>query len=559
MPLVGTGSQLPRQALAAEELALVLGALDVAVTVRDPAGRRLYANPASARVLGLPDAEAVTAHAPGDLLALYDVYSEEGRPLSLHEFPGSRAMAGEADPPPLLVRNVIKATGEERWLLNQARAVLDAAGNVELVIDLMENVTASKRAEIAQRLFAHVARQAAGGAELSEVFETIAREAVPGLADWAGVDVLTPGGQIETVAVAHLDPAKVRLGWRLRTEWPVGASDPTGLAAVIRTGEPDLVPDITDEMLTAGARDPEHLAVLRAVGLNSTMIVPIRVGERILGALNFVSSTSRRFDRRDVELACDLGTQLGVLILGERLHAERARIARILQAGLIPAELPAVAGWEVSGAYRAAGMANDAGGDFYEVVRFDGGAAAIIGDVLGKGAEAASLTALARHTVAAIIEATHDVPHSLAVLNRRLRERGDDFRSLCTLAVAVLDPDGTATLYSAGHPLPLLAGAGAVRAVGQAGPMLGFLDTIAVPAHRLRLASGERIVLYTDGVLDALGADQRFGERRLNAAVQAAVRDGEGPLAEAVLNAVESFTAGEQSDDMAVLSLTRST
>ena len=251
-----------------------------------------------------------------------------------------------------------------------------------------------------------------------------------------------------------------------------------GVPAVIRRGEPQLISDITDEMLVAGARDPEHLEVLRAVGINSTMIVPISVGATVLGALSFVSSTARRFDDRDLQLAGDLGRQIGVFVHNAQLHTAQAHIAQTLQAGLIPSRLPALQGWDVSSAYRAAGRANQVGGDFYDIVRFEHGWAAIIGDVVGKGAEAAALTALARHTLAAIIESTGDVPYALSVLNRRLRLRHGDHSSMCTIAAVLISDEHEAIVFSAGHPLPVLRSAGRVELVGRTSPMLGFVEDI---------------------------------------------------------------------------------
>ena len=116
----------------------------------------------------------------------------------------------------------------------------------------------------------------------------------------------------------------------------------------------------------------------------------------------------------------------------------RATSPRPSRRAWCPRSLPAIDGWRLSSAYRAAGRANEVGGDFYDVLSFSGGWVAIIGDVVGKGAEAAALTALARHTLAAIAESTADPAYAMQVLNRRLRQRSDDYRSLCTVAVVVV-------------------------------------------------------------------------------------------------------------------------
>ncbi len=537
------------------QLEIILDSVDAAVTVRDRNGRMVYANQAAADLLKLPDPEAVKAMPPGQLIGQFDVYTEAGEPLELSDMLGTRLLQGELAPPAITVRNVVKATGEERWLLNKVRGVTGADGRIELAVNLIEDVTEAKRSEIAQRLLARTGRTMAEASDLASTLQAMAEAAVPGLADWAGADLLDEAGRIRSLAVAHRDPGRTRLGRRLRNEWPASPEDPAGVAAVIRTGEPRLVRDIDDAMLVAGAQDPEHLAVLRAVGLNSVMIAPISAGERVLGALSFVSSTSRRFDERDLELACDLGRQVGIVIDSAKLHAEQLHIAQTLQAGLVPRSLPAVPGWQLSSAYRAAGRANEVGGDFYDVIVSERSWVAIIGDVVGKGAEAAALTALARHTLAAIIESTGDVGQALAVLNRRLRHRGDD-KSLCTVCAVEVTAGEAARVVSAGHPLPLLASAGTVRMVGHPSPMLGFVDDLQVAETAVDIRPGDRLVLYTDGVLDAIGPLDRFGEARLVETVL--MLAGGETAASDILAALDRFARQEQADDIAILSLMRS-
>ena len=541
---------------AERQLKVILASVDAAVTVRDRNGRMVYANQAAADLLKLPDPAAVLAHPPGGLMRRFDVYTDDGEPVDLTDMSGTRLLMGEAPPRSMTVRNVVKETGEERWLLNKATAVTGPDGRVLLAVNLIEDVTETKRNEIAQRLMARTARTLAEGSSLPETLQEIADAAVPGLADWAEVDLIDPSGEIRAFAIAHRDPEKVRRGWRARSRWTADPHAPLGLAAVIRTGAPQLVRDITDEMLVLAARDAEHLAALREVGAKSAMIAPIRAGERILGALTFVSSTSRRFDARDLELACDLGHQAGVVIDSAELQAAQAHIAQTLQAGLVPRSLPAVDGWELSSAYRAAGRANEVGGDFYDVLRCEGGWVALIGDVAGKGAEAASLTALARHTLATIVEATGDVAYALQILNRRLRQRGLDYRSLCTVAAVLVGEADRATVFSAGHPLPLLRRAGSVRPVGRPSPMLGFVDDLQVLATTLDIEPGDQLVLYTDGVLDAIGAADRFGETRLRTTVRL-LADGDVAAADRILQVVDGFLDRDQIDDIAIMSLTR--
>jgi GAF domain-containing protein len=541
---------------AERQLEVILGAVDAAVTVRDRHGRMVYANQAAADLLKLPDPAAVAAQPPGALMARFDVYTEDGQPVDLADLAGTRLLRGETDPAPMIVRNIVKETGEERWLLNKATGVMGADGEILMAVNLIEDITETKRNEIAQRLMVHALRTLTENPDLPAMLQAIADAAVPSLADWAAVSMLHEAGDIQIQALAHRDLEKVRMGWYLNQRWPSEHDESSALARVIRTGEPLLVHEITDEMLERRAQDPEHLGILREVGLNSAMIAPIVSGERILGALSFISCTARRFDERDLALARDLGRQTGVIIDSAELQAAQSHIAQTLQAGLIPRSLPAVEGWALSSAYRAAGRGVEVGGDFYDLLTFEGGWAAIIGDVVGKGAEAAALTALARHTLAAIVEATGDLTFALRVLNRRLRARSDDYRSLCTVAAVLVTSDDQVTIVSAGHPLPVLRRGGEAWPVGRPSPMLGFVEDVELLTTPVEVEPGDQLILYTDGVLDAIRSDERFGEARLLETVRA-LADGIGGGGERILEAIDSFRDGAQADDIAILSLTR--
>jgi len=275
----------------------------------------------------------------------------------------------------------------------------------------------------------------------------------------------------------------------------------------------------------------------------------------VLGALSFVSSTARRFDRRDLELAGDHGRQIGIAIKNAQLNDERARIARTLQASLLPDSLPEIPGWRVSSVYRAAGAENVVGGDFYDFVAFGGGWAVVIGDVTGKGAPAAALTALVRHTTTTMLEATGDPVAALSLLNRRLCDRSSETLLLCTVAVVAIKGE-QAIVTSAGHPLPLLQRAGEVCAVGRPSPLLGVYANSVYSSTVVEIRPGDRLLLYTDGVTDALGSTERFGEQRLLAAF-ADVNGDKRDVAADVLRAVDRFRAALQVDDIAMVGLER--
>jgi PAS domain S-box-containing protein len=161
---------------------------------------------------------------------------------------------------------------------------------------------------------------------------TLARLCVPTLADWCGVDLLDETGKLRRLAVAHVDPARVRLGWELERRYPSRPEEPGGTYAVARSGRSELMTDLPDELLVKGARDPEHLALMRALGLSSYLIVPIVAPEhRILGTLILASSTpNRRLDAGDLPLAEELGRRAGLAVdnaLAHRAEQEARALA----------------------------------------------------------------------------------------------------------------------------------------------------------------------------------------------------------------------------------------
>jgi serine phosphatase RsbU (regulator of sigma subunit) len=381
--------------------------------------------------------------------------------------------------------------------------------------------------------------------------------AVPGLADWAGVDLLGDRGELRAVAIAHRDPEKARLGRQLRERWPADPRAEGGLAGVVRSGVPQLIPEVTDEMLVAGAADEEHLEALRDVGLRSIMIVPMQAGDEVVGALSFASSTARRFDAEDLELAVDLGRQAGVAVRNAQLFTERRDIAHTLQTGLLPSSLPEIPGWDIAALYRPAGLANEAGGDFYDAVRGPRGWVLAIGDVAGKGAIAAAIAAVARYTLRSAIQLTGDPGRALTYLNDVLLAR--DELSLCTLALVGLPDDGSEIeIVIAGHPLPLRRGSAdaEVEAVGATGPMLGAVADPVWEPRRVALCPDETLLLYTDGVPDTVGTDGRFGTTRLEDALRAAGRTADDVVAR-VRHATDAFRDGPHADDMALLVVRR--
>jgi PAS domain S-box-containing protein len=540
-----------------QRLEATLANLAEAVIVNDPAGRIVYANDAAARLLGVDSVAMVTAASPESLMALYEVSDERGRPVRLEDLPSQRVTRGERAEP-LLVRNVIRATGEERWLVQRATPVLDREGALALVVSVIENVTEVKRAEVAQRLLAQAGKELSSSLDHAQTLQRVARLAVPELADWCGVSIRGEGDLLQSVAVAHVDPAKVALAREFGERYPARMSDPTGAAEVIRTGQAQLVPEISPELLARAELAPEQLELFRDLQMRSVIIAPLSVaGRPPIGALSLVMAESgRTFDEEDLALAEELARRAATAVENARLYTERSRIAATLQQSLLPPQLPDIPGFRLASLYRAAGDQNDVGGDFYDAFRVRDGWMLVVGDVAGRGAEAAALTSLSRYTLRTAAKLLGNPVKALRELNAALRDRAPvSLVTVCCALLSELDGQAVAEVVLAGHPPAYHIVGGRPRQVGNLAPFLGAFDDVTWKPDVVALRPGDQLVLYTDGVIDTVGEVDRFGEDRLAEAL--AGSSSAADSVQRIETAVNLFADGPQIDDTAVLVVER--
>ncbi|MBA2506024.1 MAG: SpoIIE family protein phosphatase [Thermoleophilaceae bacterium] len=429
--------------------------------------------------------------------------------------------------------------------------------------------TSRKEAEAAQKRLAFLAEASAlldSSLDYDATLRNTTRLVVPFLADWCVIDMLTPEGGIERRAVAHADPRREELGWELGRRYPPKIHDAAGAGAVIRTGRPVLASKLTQERIETLAPDPDHLRMLDGLGLQSSITVALRARGRVIGALAMVTAESGRvFGDEELSLAEELGARCALaadnaaLYRDAQLAAQRERgVARTLQASLLPPSPPEIPGVEVATRYRPAGEGNEVGGDFYDIFPTRGGWAVVIGDVCGKGPAAAAITGLARHTVRIAANYERDPCSVLRVLNDALLAEPDDGRFM-TVAFCRFEPTAAGarlTISCGGHPPPLILRAdGSVEEAAAPGTVLGLLDGPRLLDSRADMASGDTLILFTDGVTEARTHSGILGDQRFRQMLVACSGCGATELINSIEEDLVELQDGDPRDDIALIAI----
>jgi serine phosphatase RsbU (regulator of sigma subunit) len=436
--------------------------------------------------------------------------------------------------------------------------VLELARRAALAIDNARLFSELQRAQLAESFMAEASRVLASSMDYAETLKRVTRLAVPRIADWCAIDIVSEEGEIERVAVHHLDPVRLEIAERLDRDYRPTLDEPAGVPDVIRSGRSRIFTDIPPDVLADYARDAGHLELLNAVGATAVIIVPMAGATKTIGAITLVSSEStRKLSQADLALAERLARRAGTAVENARLYTERSRIAHTLQQALLPESLPDVPGAEIEARYCAAGELNEVGGDFYDVLEH--GAERwmlMIGDVCGKGPRAAGVTALARHTLRAAAMSGQSSPEMLGTLHRalRLQPPGADLCTVCLVMLECTPRRARLKIALAGHPPPLLIDAdGQARPIGRPGTLLGVLDSIEIAETGVELCPGETLLLYTDGVPEAGRSERPLGEEGLIELCRGAPMLELGELLEQIEHAALEHTQASLRDDLTLM------
>jgi PAS domain S-box-containing protein len=218
--------------------------------------------------------------------------------------------------------------GQSRDAWMTAHAASTASGTLQARCVLWD-VTERRRADEVHQFLADASTCLASSLDYQTTLSTLARLVVPRMADWCVIDVAEKDHRLQRLAVAHVDPAKVAMAQELERRYPPDPSAARGPAHVMRTGRSDMAEHISDTLLVAGARDAEHLRILRTLGLTSYLCVPLAARGRILGVMTFVAGESgRRYTAHDLAVAEDLARRAAMAVDNARLfHRAQEEVA----------------------------------------------------------------------------------------------------------------------------------------------------------------------------------------------------------------------------------------
>lgn len=433
------------------------------------------------------------------------------------------------------------------------------------------DVTDRHRAQVRLDFLSRAGELLGSSLDLDTTLQQLCDLAIEQLADWCSVD-LYDGRDVKLVAVSHRDPAMIRYARELRERFGVNLDTDSGLGKVLRTGEPDIIPTIDEALIRealAAIPDimPDDVEQFLALGLRSSLVVPLRSpAGRVIGALSLVSATpGRTYGAPDVDLAMEVARRAATAVENAALYARVEHAALTLQRSLLPPTLPQLGFAELAAHYRpliGTGAHGEAliGGDFYDVFpTADGHWAVLIGDVSGKGVDAAALTAAARWTLRTSLSRTGSPAQALEELNLGLAGEDLGERYLTVLA-AVLEPrsDGIRVTYASGGHLPpiVLRDGCRVEVLPVDGMVVGAFPTVGAGTFHVELSPGDSVVLFTDGVTETRSDSGLFGEYGVRRALEAS----EKPLhcAQQIVTALVDVVTGfgTPRDDMAVLTIT---
>jgi PAS domain S-box-containing protein len=432
-----------------------------------------------------------------------------------------------------------------------SRPVGEMLGALEHSVERERMLNELTIARARQEFVLRVTRLVAAARDYPSTVRQLAEVAVPVLGDLCLIDVVDEDGTFTRMAAHHHDSAVSHLVKELQTDFAPepGGRHPT--IEVLASGSSRWSGDMTEDFLRATTRNDRHYEIVKALGFESFMALPLVAGDTILGTLTLVSAGSgRHFDADDLAWAEQLASQVSSVLDRARRHQLEADVSHRLQRSLLPEILPVLENIELGARYLPATKHSDVGGDWYDVVEQDDKLALVVGDVAGHDIRAATVMGKLRHGLALLLSEGLPPGEALTRLNRFARSSTVD--RLATVLVVIVDYDSDqVAMCSAGHYPPVLRTEDSCRLVRlRPCPPIGVRWTEKCEEFSIPLTVGD-LVLFTDGLVDQRTTDleARLGE--LEVSVSLGPREPEA-LCDHVLSAL-LIPGDDRSDDVAIL------
>lgn len=527
---------------------------------------------ATGAVTWSPTMERLYGFAPGAFPGTFEAYSERIHPedraatLQRIRLAASRLTRFE------YAHRVRRVDGQVRWLQGVGVPVAGPDGAALTMTGVCGDVTDERELQEGLRrehslveTLQQVGKAVTANLDVDEVAQVVADASVALTpAQWGAFvyDLADPGSTPErrvAVATPHGElPPQFRAVLGRAPLEALGVADDTM---------------VVDDRARAGAPPVPALAD-GTEGIRSWLAVPIRLGDgEVCGGLVFGHARAGAFSADDARLVEGIASYAAIAVQngrlyeqarrelenGRRMLAERDHIARTLQQSLLPPRLPAIPGVELASVYQPSGLGNEVGGDFYDVFQMTRREwAVVVGDVCGKGPEAAAVTAAARHTVRAVARVERQPSAVLRRLNDALVEYGasDRFCTVCFVRLVPIVHGVRLSVCCGGHAPPLVVRAGGeVEAVGAPGGLLGVFDQVRLWEETVQLGRGDAVVCFTDGITEARRDGELLGEDRVRATLAGLAGADATALAQGLVDAAGAWTGGPQRDDIAVVVL----
>lgn len=421
--------------------------------------------------------------------------------------------------------------------------IRDGAGRIIAASTIARDISSRLRLEQRQQLLVDVTAALSGAVTPGQVAHAVVERATAGLgAAAAALWLTTQDGTFDLIAtMGYADEFVER--WRR-----VAPGQDRHLDQAVKTGTVMWHEVGVETEGHRGDRDGLPDGIREGAGA----VVPLMLETRVTGALSLHFAPPRRLDGDEADFLLTLGRQCAQAFERARLYAHEHQTAGTLQRALLPAGMPEVPGLRLRAVYVPSAQEPSVGGDWYDVFRLpDGRVALAIGDVVGRGLEAAVVMGQVRQAVRAAALEGHPPAEVLAIASQVIR-LSHEHEGMTTAIFGIFDPATGGFAYAtAGHPAPIVANALGVRLLPSGGLPLGFLDAPAAPSWAVELPPGSLLVLHTDGLIEST-RDPAYGHTALLDAVAREAQERSPDAARTILSRMVGETAP---DDIAIVTL----